>query len=174
MTSFSEQELRQIIGGGESDRVEFKEELSGNAANGIREAICAFANDRRLEEQLAAHNRITGGHLERRTHSHPMEAVHQITRNAVMHRAYEATNAPVHVYWFNDRIEVTNPGGPYGVVTRERFGEPGQVDYRNPNLAEALKPWYSFSASALPSALPGSCYRRRAIPNRNSKRRATL
>ena len=41
-----------------------------------------------------------------------MEALHQITRNAVMHRTYEVTNAPVHVYWFNDRIEVLSPGGP--------------------------------------------------------------
>ena len=57
-----------------------------------------------------------------------MEALHQITRNAVMHRTYEATNAPVHVYWFNDRIEVLSPGGAFGAVTIERFGEPGLVD----------------------------------------------
>ena len=68
-----------------------------------------------------------------------MEALQQITRNAVMHRTYEATNAPVHVYWFNDRIEVTNPGGAFGAVTSESFGEPGLVDYRNPNLADAMK-----------------------------------
>ena len=68
-----------------------------------------------------------------------MEALHQIIRNAVMHRTYEATNAPVHVYWFNDRIEVMSPGGAFGAVTAESFGEPGLVDYRNPNLAEAMK-----------------------------------
>ncbi len=56
-----------------------------------------------------------------------------------MHRAYESTNAPVHVYWFDDRIEISNPGGPFGVVTQANFGEPGRVDYRNPNLAEALR-----------------------------------
>lgn len=98
---------------------------------------------RRLEEKLETHNRtsvdITSGSLERRTHSYPLEALHQLTRNAVMHRSYEDTNAPVHVHWFNDRIEITNPGGPYGFVTREQFGQSGQVDYRNPNLAEALK-----------------------------------
>jgi ATP-dependent DNA helicase RecG len=63
----------------------------------------------------------------------------QLVRNAIMHRTYESTNAPVHVYWFNDRIEITNPGGPYGVVTPDTFGKPGLVDYRNPNLAEALR-----------------------------------
>lgn len=98
---------------------------------------------RQLEEKLAAHNRvavdITTSYTEKRTELYPLEALHQITRNAVMHRTYEATNAPVHVYWFNDRIEVLSPGGAVGVVTIENFGKPGLVDYRNPNLADAMK-----------------------------------
>ena len=98
---------------------------------------------RQLEEKLTAHNRIavdvTTSYLEQRTELYPMEALHQITRNAVMHRTYEGTNAPVRVYWFNDRIEVMSTGGTFGSVTIESFGEPGLVDYRNPNLADAMK-----------------------------------
>ena len=45
MPDFTEEELSLIIATGESDRVEFKESLSGDAATRIREAICAFAND---------------------------------------------------------------------------------------------------------------------------------
>ena len=45
MPDFTDEELLQIIADGESERVEFKESLSGDAATGIREAICAFAND---------------------------------------------------------------------------------------------------------------------------------
>lgn len=45
----------------------------------------------------------------------------------------------MRVYWYNDRIEITNPGGPFGAVTPESFGEPGVTDYRNPNLAEAMR-----------------------------------
>ena len=60
-------------------------------------------------------------------------------RNAVLHRTYEGTSAPVRITWFNDRIEVLNPGGPYGQVTRANFGQPGVTDYRNPYLAEAMK-----------------------------------
>ena len=56
-----------------------------------------------------------------------------------MHRTYEATNAPVRVHWYNDRIEVLSPGGAYGRVTVETFGLYGVTDYRNPNLAEAMK-----------------------------------
>ena len=82
---------------------------------------------------------ITTSYTEQRTELYPMEALHQITRNAVMHRTYEATNAPVHVYWFNNRIEILSPGDAFGAVTSESFGEPGLVDYRNPNLADAMK-----------------------------------
>ena len=56
-----------------------------------------------------------------------------------MHRTYENTNAPVRVTWFDDRIEIQNPGGPFGSVTSENFGQAGVTDYRNPNLAEAMK-----------------------------------
>ena len=41
--------------------------------------------------------------------------------------------------WFWDRIEIQNPGGPYGQVTRANFGMPGITDYRNPHIAEAMK-----------------------------------
>jgi ATP-dependent DNA helicase RecG len=98
---------------------------------------------RRLDEKLQAHNRVavdlTGGSKEKRTFMYPVSALQQLTRNAIMHRTYEGTNSPVRVYWFNDRIEIHSPGGPFGIVTRENFGQPGATDYRNPNLAEAMK-----------------------------------
>lgn len=55
-----------------------------------------------------------------------------------MHRSYEETNAPVRISWFNDRIEIQNPGGLFGQVNRDNFGK-GVTDYRNPHLAEAMK-----------------------------------
>ena len=98
---------------------------------------------RRLDDKLIAHNRIavdiTSGPIEKRTALYPIEAVQQITRNAIMHRTYEGTNAPVHVYWYNDRIEIVSPGGVFGAITTENFGKPGFIDYRNPNLAEAMR-----------------------------------
>ena len=98
---------------------------------------------RRLGEKLDAHNRtavdITGADREIRSSRYPREALQQLIRNAVMHRAYEATNAPARVYWFNDRVEILNPGGPFGEVTVAKFGQPGVTDYRNPNLADAMR-----------------------------------
>ena len=68
-----------------------------------------------------------------------LRIVQQLVRNAVMHRTYEDTNAPTHVYWFDDLIEISSPGGPYGAVNAGNFGQPGVVDYRNPILAEAMR-----------------------------------
>lgn len=98
---------------------------------------------RRVEEKIESHNRsevdFTSTSLERRNLLYPSVALQQLIRNAVMHRTYENTNAPVRIYWFDDRIEIINPGGPFGIVTRENFGKPGITDYRNPNLSEAMR-----------------------------------
>jgi len=109
------------------------------------QAIAGAVNDvsRLIDEKLVAHNRIvvdfTSGPTDMRRQPYPLAALQQLVRNAVMHRTYEATNAPVRVYWFDDRIEISNPGGPYGAVTPDLFGQPGVTDYRNPNLSEALR-----------------------------------
>jgi ATP-dependent DNA helicase RecG len=98
---------------------------------------------RRLDEKLSAHLTtsadFTSQDREVRFSPYPLTAVQQFARNAILHRTYEGTNAPARVYWYDDRIEINNPGGPYGSVTRENFGQPGLTDYRNPQLAAAFK-----------------------------------
>ena len=98
---------------------------------------------RRLDEKLTAHLTtgvdFTSQDKEIRSSPYPPVALQQLARNAVMHRTYENTSAPVRVYWFDDRIEISNPGGPYGSITPENFGKPGYADYRNPQLASAFK-----------------------------------
>lgn len=98
---------------------------------------------RRLDEKLVGHNRtsvdIVSSPREKRRSTYPMAALRQLVYNAIMHRVYERTNAPVRVVWFNDRIEIVNPGGPYGAVDANTFGQPGVVDYRNPTLTEAMR-----------------------------------
>lgn len=98
---------------------------------------------RRAEEKLAAHNttsvRFVGPQREQRSPAYPKAALEQILRNAILHRTYEGTNAPVRVTWYSDRIEILSPGGPFGSVAPENFGQPGVTDYRNPNLAAAMR-----------------------------------
>lgn len=98
---------------------------------------------RRLDEKLKAvlttSVEFVSGTTEVRKSAYPFSALQQLTRNAVMHRTYEGTNAPVRVYWFDDRVEIHSPGGPFGIVTQENFGRPGVSDYRNQVLAGILK-----------------------------------
>ena len=116
----------------------------------------------RLDDKLVAHTRTAvdfkSNAREKRTSSYPILALQQLTRNAIMHRNYEGTNAPIHVYWFDDRTEIASPGGPYGDVNPENFGQPGVVDYRNPTVAEAMRVFglvqrYGFGIPAARQAL---------------------
>lgn len=98
---------------------------------------------RMVEEKLEAHietaRDFVSGPIETAQPSYPVVAIQQLTRNAILHRTYEGTNAPVRINWFSDRIEILSPGGPYGQVTRANFGGPGVTDYRNLHLAEAMR-----------------------------------
>lgn len=94
---------------------------------------------RLVEEKLAAHN-MTSLTIAQRRHErrplYPSVAINQLVRNAIMHRDYEV-NSPVRITWFDDRIQIDNPGGPFQIPP-SKFGEPGYTSYRNPNIAEAM------------------------------------
>jgi ATP-dependent DNA helicase RecG len=95
---------------------------------------------RQLDELLTLNiqrRTIVGASLRDDTYNYPIEALRQIIRNAVIHRNYEGTNTPVRLTWYDDRIEIQSPGGPYGQVTVENFGQ-GETDYRNPTIAGLL------------------------------------
>lgn len=98
---------------------------------------------RLLDEIFLAHisvsSNFTSGLVEARRPEYPIVALQQIARNAVLHRTYENTNAPVRITWFTDRVEIQSPGGPYGQVNISNFGQPGITDYRNPHLATVMK-----------------------------------
>ena len=116
-----------------ADEVTDEEAFSGSIVDMLR----------RAEEKLRAHNRSALDAVSAATHTrespYPQAAIQQLLYNAVLHRTYEGTNAPIRVYWFNDRIEIHSPGGPYGNVTPQNFGTPGITDYRNPNIGDVLK-----------------------------------
>lgn len=97
---------------------------------------------RRVDEIANAHIRVATRFADRptevRSPDYPLSALQQLLRNAVMHRNYETSNAPVSWYWFADRVEIHNPGGLYGRARPDNFGRPGGNDYRNPTVAAAL------------------------------------
>ena len=95
---------------------------------------------RPLESQLRVHTNTrlvsTSEIVEERRPDYPHEALREACMNAVMHRNYETSYAPVRVAWFDDRVEISNPGGPFGRVTEANFDRVN--DYRNPALAGAM------------------------------------
>lgn len=97
----------------------------------------------RIDDLISSHNRvsidITSDRVEHRSNTYPPDALQQLCRNAVMHRSYESGNTPVRIYWFDDRVEIISPGGPFGDVTPDNFGQPGVCSYRNPHIAEAMR-----------------------------------
>ena len=93
---------------------------------------------RRLDDLLglnvSVRTEVVGARRERRQPDYPVDALRQPACNAVMHRSYQGTNAPVRAYWYAGRIDIASPDGLYGRMTRENFGA-GDTDYRNPLLA---------------------------------------
>jgi ATP-dependent DNA helicase RecG len=92
--------------------------------------------------QLNAHLRLIPDHdgkagmVERFVPEYPLEALKELARNLVQHRLYESTHAPGRVEWYADRIEISNPGGPFGRASEGELGE--HSDYRNPIITAGL------------------------------------
>ncbi|MCK4658220.1 MAG: putative DNA binding domain-containing protein [Phycisphaerae bacterium] len=123
----------RIDGTGLADPIINQKELHGPILDLLR------VLDEVLKANISTATDITSGPVELRHPDYPIVALQQLTRNAIMHRDYQTTNAPVRITWFKDRIEIQNPGGPFGQVTPQNFGTPGITDYRNYYLAEAMK-----------------------------------
>ena len=115
-----------------TDPIRDQKDISGSLIDLLRYV------DEVLQANISTASDITAQPIEIKQPDYPIVALQQLVRNAVMHRSYEETNAPVRVYWFNDRIEIHSPGGLFGQVNRQNFGH-GVTDYRNPHLAEAMK-----------------------------------
>lgn len=72
---------------------------------------------------------------------YPLEAVREVITNAVAHRDYSTTGR-VQLHIFEDRLEVSNPGGLPGDLTLEEVTERGGASYpRNPVIARVLRDW---------------------------------
>jgi len=107
-------------------------ELSGTLSDQLHEAD--FLLRRNISTALDASG---SRHIE--TPDYPFVALRELTRNAVIHRNYEKSNTPVRLSWFREHLQISSPGSVYGEVTRENFGQPDAVSYRNPTIAEAMK-----------------------------------
>ncbi|KGE85702.1 MAG: ATP-binding protein [Phaeodactylibacter xiamenensis] len=84
-------------------------------------------------------NNIVSSHLPELgvayEYNYPAKALEELVFNALIHNDY-TVNAPIKIYQFTNRIEITNNGGLYG---NARNDFPNNNDYRNPVLSGAAK-----------------------------------
>jgi ATP-dependent DNA helicase RecG len=118
--------------GAEMDIVENQLEIRGRINEIIEELGKTMVSQIQTRSQL-------GQAREEKKADYPAEALRELLHNAILHRQYLGTNAPVDFYWYDDRVEISSPGGPYGLLTIHNFAAPGLKDYRNPHLAGVLK-----------------------------------
>ena len=94
-----------------------------------------------LGQVISVHNatapRTETALREKQVAPYPNIALREFLMNAVMHRWYEGSTAPIRFYWFSDHVEIQSPGGLFGEATPQNF--PNQNSYRNPVIAEAMK-----------------------------------
>ncbi len=114
-----------------ADAVQDAKEITGNLLAQLMRL------DDLLPLQIHSARASVGGLRHEDQPDYPLAAIREFTLNAVVHRTYESTNAPVRINWFQDRVEIQSPGGLYGQVTADNFDR--VCDYRNPVIAEAMK-----------------------------------
>jgi|SRR6218665_144234 len=112
-------------------RVQDQKELKGNLFTTLTQL------DTLLPLQIRT-ARVQGpGLVAEDTPDYPFVAIRELVLNALLHRNYEGTSAPVRLNWFQGKVEIHSPGGLYGQVTPQNFRRVS--DYRNPVLGEAMK-----------------------------------
>lgn len=124
-------QFARIHGRSFTDPIQDQKALSGRLDDVLRQL------DEVLRINVSERTEIGSSGPEKRSPDYPVAALQQLSRNAVVHRSYEATNAPARIYWCADRVEIHNPGGLYGQVTPDNFGT-GATDYRNPLVSEIM------------------------------------
>lgn len=84
---------------------------------------------------------IVKGALREDVPDYPLPAVREAVANALMHRDYslDGQGTPVMVDLYPDRLEITNPGGLFGVLTVDKLGQRGATASRNQFLARILE-----------------------------------
>jgi ATP-dependent DNA helicase RecG len=90
-----------------------------------------------LKQYLPLRYEFTGELARKEIPELPYEALREALINAVVHRDYFEKGANVMMEIFDDRIEITNPGGLVKGLTPENFGKVSML--RNPGIANLFQ-----------------------------------
>jgi ATP-dependent DNA helicase RecG len=126
-------------------KYEGTERHHGSALNVVKRIrfeapLCRLINEtvarikEHIRERTILHDLFFRERLE-----YPIFAWQEALVNAVAHRDYSLTGAPVELWMFDDRIEVRSPGLPPSPVTLEQLRRQQRVHFsRNPLLVRVL------------------------------------
>lgn len=90
-----------------------------------------------IRQDLRVRYEMTGGPRRKEIYEIPLDAIREALINAVSHRDYLKTGSHTTVEIFDDRIEISNPGGlPKGLTAKE-FGK--KAVRRNQIIASLLQ-----------------------------------
>jgi ATP-dependent DNA helicase RecG len=108
------------------DRKDFNEDIISNIDNAM-----IF-----LKQHIPLRYEMTGEPRRKEIPEIPYDALREAIINAVTHRNYFEKGANVMVEMFDNRIEISNPGGLVKGLSLEDFGKKSVL--RNPNIAGLL------------------------------------
>lgn len=109
-----------------------REELNGALARVIEACWAILLQETRGEA-------VVRGLKREDRHVYPLFAVREALVNAVCHRDYRLTGRRVEVRQFDDRLEISSPGGLPGYITLDNIVE--EHFSRNPRLVNGLFEW---------------------------------
>jgi ATP-dependent DNA helicase RecG len=109
--------------------------IDGTISSMLQQALSFIQNNTRKSTFI---NPNTG--LREDKTEYPIKALREIILNALIHRDYSiyTENDPIRIEIYDDRIEISNPGGLYGRLTMDELGSV-RSDIRNPYMASILE-----------------------------------
>ena len=109
--------------------------IDGTLSSMLQQALIFISNNTKKATYI---NPVTGKREDK--DEYPLKALREIVLNALIHRDYSqyTENDPIRIEIYEDRIEVTNPGGLYGRLSMDQLGMV-RSDIRNPYIASILE-----------------------------------
>ena len=72
------------------------------------------------------------------TYELPVDAIRELIINAVQHRSYVDHTRPIYLAIFDDRLEITSPGGLPAMMTEDLMRQ-GRTFHRNPAISSIIR-----------------------------------
>lgn len=119
--------------GSRSERFVDNVRIEGTIAEMLEDAVNFVHKSMKIATVISKGKRID-------EEQYPINAIREIILNALVHRDYSINTEgmPIRIEMYSDRIEITNPGGLYGIMAIDQLGRI-HSDVRNKTLVSVLE-----------------------------------